>query len=306
MSDVRHPFHFRSGLSLGPSGYEVIAVLDVSREIGGYASEILRFDQYEGFSGFSVPWVVTRLARHHSVPDRLFGTGPAGLVFLREAGILSERAIDESDQGPRLLGDIRELRFIGDVLYAAGMSRQVYYRSESGWQHNDRDLITSAGTFQITGFNALCGADKSLIYAVGFGGEIWRGSYGRWVPLASPTNLVLTRIESCDTETAIACGQAGLVLRIRGERVDVIDQDITERDFWGLAVLGGDLYAASDMAVFRIEPSKSFSLTEVLTGCSCGHLHVSNGVMYSFGERHIMRSLDGTKWEDVTPDESRL
>src|SRR5262249_18618778 len=155
--------------------------------------------------------------------------------------------VDESDEGPTYRGDIRDLRVIGDKLYAAGMSRQVYRRESSGrWTHQDSGTVQPLGTLGPVGFNAIHGRDEADFYAVGFGGEIWRRVDGIWRELDTPTNVILLGVRVTESGKAFACGQKGVILCGDGDAFEPIEQGLTTVTFWDMELFNGSLYLGAE------------------------------------------------------------
>ena len=82
---------------------------------------------------------------------------------------------------------VTNLATIGNAIFACGMGRIVFRRQSPGswielsaaWPTPDEGVI---------GFTAIGGLDESLIYAVGWQGEIWTRVDGHWHANSSPTN----------------------------------------------------------------------------------------------------------------------
>lgn len=92
------------------------------------------------------------------VKTELFATGPSGEVYIGTLENNREEIIDDSNQGPRGRGPIRDLRLVGGYLYACGMSRQVYRREAPGtWVRRDEGVVLPLGSTSIAGFNSIEG-----------------------------------------------------------------------------------------------------------------------------------------------------
>jgi hypothetical protein len=304
MSDTpTHPFTFGTGVSCGRDGFTVIARIDALHEAGSLASEVLSWNARSGWSGFSVDWLVTRLV-HRPKDGTLFGTGPSGFVFVREGKQTTEETIDPSDTGPRYRGDIRDLCEIGDAVYAAGLSRQMYRREAvNNWVHCDSGTVQALGDLEVAGFNTIHGLNADLIYAAGFGGEIWCCNLGQWASLPSPTNLVLTRILMAAPDKVYACGQKGTILEGHGEQWEVLDQSMTEDHFWDLVSFRDEIFLSTFRGIYKLDAKSQLQHVPFPDGhdWTFGFLHAAGGMLYSFGSKHIAASADGQNWQDLTP-----
>jgi hypothetical protein len=161
----------------------------------------------------------------------------------------------------------------------------------------------SPGTLDIAGFMSMHGLDEFDLYAVGFNGEIWRRLNAVWQPLSSPTNVVLHCVRMLAHDKVYVCGQRGVILRGNGRYFEAIDAGFMEDDLWSLQEFRGAVYLASERALYRLRPDDS--LEEVDTGLdekrTYGHLHANDGVMWSFGSKHLAWTEDGRTWHDATP-----
>lgn len=215
-----------------------------------------------------------------------------------------EEEIDPSDEGPKRRGHIRDLRVIGEYAYVSGMSRQVYRREGPGvWSRQDSGTVLPRGAIELAGFNAIDGLSEDDIYAVGFGGEIWRRYQGNWRRLESPTDVVLHRIRVIAPDLVYISGQGGVLLRGFGDSWEVIPHEATEADLWGMEWYRERLYVACDDGMFVLSPDDDLQQIDLGLGepWTCRHLHANDGVMWSFGPKHLAWTEDAVTWHDVTP-----
>src|ERR1035437_4325150 len=236
------PYSFGSGFVQDRGTMRVIAQIDELVDAGATASRVMKWVS-GNWSQFSLEWSAVRVCQL-AEPPQVFVLGPGGEILVGSSkGAPQEEALDETMQGPQGRGPLRDLRWIDKHLYAAGMSRQVYRREGVGiWRHRDEGTVLPLGSKTVAGFNSIDGLSEDDLYAVGFGGEIWRCLKGRWRQSESPTNVVLHRVRVVRDDLAYACGQAGVLLRGRGDGWEQIDHGATEDDLWDAELYGGRIF----------------------------------------------------------------
>jgi hypothetical protein len=305
MASNSNPFSFLSGFVQDRNTGRVIAQIDDLKDAGATDSHLMKWIRSEGrWYSFDLEWHATRLCIVTSPELHLLAVGPAGIAYVGTAAGNAEEEIDPTDDGPRRRGDIRDLRIIGAHVYAAGMSRQVYRREGKGnWTRQDAGTVQPRGSLEVAGFNSIDGVSEADIYAVGFGGEIWRRVAGAWHQVESPTNVVLHRVRAVSDDLVFAAGQGGVLLRGSADRWDVVPQYSTDADFWGMEWFRDTLFVASDTGVYALTADDTLERVEMGLGdgWTTRHLHANDGVMWSFGPKHVAWTEDVTTWTDVTP-----
>lgn len=297
---------FLSGFVQNRDTCRVIAQVDELRNQGSTSSWIMTWRGNEGGKWYShtIEWVATRLSVV-SLPElQICVIGPDGVALLVTSGGIKEEEIDNGVEGPSRRGHLRDIRFIGEHFYVAGMNRQVYRKEGPGqWLRQDDGVVQSLGSMNVAGFNAIDGKDESNIYAVGFAGEIWRRRGGVWQSVDSPTNLVLHRVHVVKDNLIYASGQSGVLLRGNGNRWELIDHNATTEDLWGLEWFQDSLYVACDDGLFVLGVDDSLTKVDMGLGeqWTCRHIHANDGVLWSFGPKHIAWTENGKIWHDVTP-----
>jgi hypothetical protein len=295
---------FRSGISLGMDAGIVIAQEGRKPDIDFPESLIMEWSAPVGWTSFKIPLTAIRMCQLPGTDPELVVMGAGGYVHVVSQRRIVEEMIDLTNEGPRLRGNIRDMRLIGDHIYAAGMNRQVYRRIAPGkWVHCDRGVVQPLGTLEITGFCAIDGLSESEFWAVGFNGEIWYCAGQTWYRIDSPTNLILHRVRVIDDDLIYASGQEGVLLKGSRNGWQHIEHTITNENLWGMEWFNDRLYIAGDHAIYCYDGNQ---LAVVDTGLGDNytyrHLNAFNGGMWSFGTHHIART-DGKNWYDVTPRE---
>lgn len=265
-------------------------------------SHIMEWSEQEGWRSYKVGLTARRMWHLEEPQPQLVIMGAGGYVAIVSDSAVTEEMVDETDDGPRYRGNIRDMRLIGDHLYAVGMNRQVYRRDRPGqWVHCDQGVVQPRGNLTVSGFSAIDGLTERDIYTAGFNGEIWHYDGLEWRALDSPTNVLLHRIRVVAPDLAFAAGQEGVLLQGHGDVWRFIDHDLTSENLWGMEWFRDRLYIAGDTALFRLDDGV---LSRVETGLgetfTYRHLHAFQGAMWSFGPKHIAKT-DGDAWTDLTP-----
>jgi hypothetical protein len=236
-------------------------------------------------------------------PVEVFNVGVNGnVVVARIPGGPATEQIDPSPRGPNYSETLRCVRIIGGEVYVAGMARQVYRRDASGrWSAIDAGVYVPRGQRQsAVGFLDLDRGGDGLLYAAGYKGEIWVRDAGGWRQENSPTSVALTRVLAVADGDVIIAGLAGVLLKGRAGRWQVLAEGETDADFWGLAELHDVVYVASSSRLFVLAGASlqavDFGLARPI---STSYLHSADGVMWSVGPKDIVRTEDGVDWEVV-------
>jgi hypothetical protein len=252
--------------------------------------------------GFDLDWYATRMWVLDTPHLQVFVVGPDGRVNIGTLQGDTQEQIDASNRGPSVYGEIRDLRFIGNHLYAAGMGRQVYRRDgKDNWVHRDVRAIQPSNLEEVTGFNAIDGLGEEDIFAVGFRGEIWRLHAAAWRQVESPTNVILNALRVIDTNLMFACGKKGTLLRGTGDSWQAIAHESTDDEFWGLEWFNDALYVASARSLYRLAADDTLTPINLGLGkgVTCRFLHANDGVLLSVGTKNVCWTEDGVIWRDL-------
>jgi hypothetical protein len=298
-----YPLTFLSGFVQDRSTARVIAQLDNLNEQGVAFSWLMKWTRADGKWGrFDLHWNATRMWVLSEPQLQVFSTGPGGIVSILVVGGSSEETIDNTAEGPGSHGPIRDLRGISGRLYVCGMSRQVYRREgPNRWVRRDAGVLLLPGQTQLAGFNSIDGLAEDDIYAVGFVGEIWRQVQGIWHAIDSPTNVILNRVRVVAPDRAYAAGQKGVLLRGNGDVWTEIKHGATTDDFWGMEYFREKLYVSTDNAIYRLTADDNLEKLTLKDLPTCGHLHANDGVMWSFGTKHLAYTEDAVTWFGTRP-----
>lgn len=211
-------------------------------------------------------------------------------------GDYKEEQIDATDDGPKSRGPLRDLRVIGDHLYATGMGRQVYCRDAAGkWARIDEGMVLARGVIEVCGFNSIDGVNENDIWAAGLLGEIWHYNGKEWKKQECGTKLSLHKVVAVQPNQVYCVGQKGLVLKYDGNNWQTLHNDAAIGDLWGAVWFNDALYAAAANGLYRLQNDK-LEKVPVNDISSFGHLHAGDGMLWSFGTGQVASTSDGTKW----------
>jgi len=233
--------------------------------------------------------------------------GIDGRITARVGPTLLAEVVDASLDGPQHYGDLREIRVIGGLAHVVGMGRTAYRRSRAGqWDRIDEGL-RSFDPSSDPGLNSIDGSiDGDQLVAVGWGGEIWLREQTIWKQLTSPTNLALNRVIRLPNGTYVAGGQRGTLVHLTGDAIELIEQKVTEDDFYGMTLFRGQLFLSTVNGIFRwrdgaVTPVEIKSKKKIRTyeSVSFLNLHATDDLIWSVGRKMAIYSEDGTNWSET-------
>lgn len=191
-------------------------------------------------------------------------------------------------------GGVTNLAGIDAKIYACGMGRIALRRDGRGrwtdisapWPDIDEGVI---------GFTAMAGLSASLIYAVGWQGEIWTRSNERWEREVTPGNANLNAVAIAPDGTAYSVGDGGAMFIGRKGAWDVVDTGI-ELNLTDVCVHAGDVFACTDFDVYRLS---SDGFVNDIPGdapdrpATCLRLVPTSIALYSVGPSDVFVRSDG-------------
>lgn len=232
-----------------------------------------------------------------------------GRIVRWDANASSEEEVDKSQEGPRNVGDLREVRSIGKHAYVAGMGRTVYRcDGPASWVRIDKGVRVAVGDESDAGFNSIHGFDDKDIYAAGWDGEVWTFDGKKWRKRETPTNVGLYRVHCAPDGNVYVAGQGGTILVGTKDRWSVLEHDATEEDFYGSAWFRDRLYLSTPNGIFvvknrtleklEIKPHGKAALKFRLNQ-SFSKLDATDEALWSEGQKMVMFTEDGVTWTEV-------
>jgi hypothetical protein len=232
----------------------------------------------------------------------LIEMGMDGELMVGDSTGFRAEILDESSESPSRLRPLNDIRRIDNQIYVAGMRRQVFQRGlkDKTWQRCDAGVLLPKKSKEVAGFLSIDGFSSSEIYAVGYGGQIWRFDGAVWRQITSPTNVRLESIRCVNDEIAIVVGLDGLILRGRDDRWDVVEQDLADETLTDVEEARGSVYISTEAgALYELDGT---NLTKIDTGLegeiTTGNLHSDGETLLSVGSRNLIL-FDGSDWTEL-------
>jgi hypothetical protein len=245
-----------------------------------------------------LPWITAAITRMPRASRAVVIVGWAGQVLVVENGGSRREGILRKDR--LAVSVLRAAAAIGTGVYAAGMSRQVYKRTDrDAWIEIDHAVVNTTGEFG-TGFNAIDGFSESEIYAAGTNGELWKYDARSWHRIDSPVNVHLHSLCCAADGYVYVGGREGLLLRGRHDYWEVVDIGI-DAPIWDVHSFGGDLYLIANGEVGRYVHGATDPVELVLPKADFLKLSSAGSTLWAFGRKKIVR-FDGSAWSDRPGD----
>lgn len=290
-------FLFPNGAATETGAYIIVQVMHDNGELfDGNLYVDYRFDRNP--EGFATDWTAISIC-YHEKENAVYAAGGNGeIVRITDAGNLWA-PIAPAEDGPAVEGPIREIRVVGDELYAVGMGRQVYrWVGEGRWEHIDAGVLDTSGR-ATAGLTSITGDGHGFLVAVGYDGEIWE--FDRvWKQITSPTNLLLTRVIAHGGKY-YAAGLLGMLLCREREGWRLIETAGFERDIWDLETFRGTLYLGTNRGLFFITPDEDIKPVDPSTftrQVHCGSLSAGYDRLWCFGAEIVSSTADGAAWRE--------
>lgn len=221
------------------------------------------------------------------------------VLALSETGMTWQLRPKEQTESTSRVGSERgftNLATVGEAIYACGMGRLLMRRDANGQWHDIRAPRPSLDE-GVVGFTALAGLSETLVYAVGWKGEIWVRSDDVWDREDTPSNANLNALSIAPDGTVYAVGDDGVMLKGQQGYWEVIETD-TDFNLQDVCVHEGTVYACSDFEVLQLTDGglmPAFGEDADDSPGTCLKL-VSAGAqgLYSIGPFDVFVLLDGS------------
>ena len=192
---------------------------------------------------------------------------------------------------------IRFIRNIGGQLIAGGAGHTVHRADPNGvWSEVTTPEMEQ--TPNPRGFEDAGGFSADELYCAGWNGAIWSCVGGVWAPVQSPTNLLLSAIESSG-ERMFAAGKSGTIVVGRGDDWQLLDHQITDHDILDIATFNGATWFAGFFGVLKLTQGRlevAWLAGEEIP--SAGTLFVGPSGLWSVGS-NALALFDGDRWRVV-------
>ncbi|NQZ30559.1 MAG: hypothetical protein HRU06_04750 [Oceanospirillaceae bacterium] len=190
------------------------------------------------------------------------------------------------------------LTTVDNTIFAIGMGRVCFRREADGtwvdisapWPVLDEGII---------GFTGMVGIDLSLIYAVGWFGEIWILSYGTWTKEDSGSNKKFNAVAITDEGVVYIVGDDGVVFKGRKGMWEPIDVDL-DLNLTDVCIHNNEIFVSSNFDVYKLVDSKlisEFSELDDAPGTCFKLFSDKKNSLYSIGSYDIYILTD--RWEKI-------
>lgn len=297
-------FLYPNGTAVRTGAYVIAQLIDENGELfNGNLYVDYRFAPNP--EGFGTDWTAISIC-YNERTNVVYAAGANGEILRISDTENTEEFISPIENGPAIHGPIREIRTIGNDLYAVGMGRQVYRRSGERWEHHDEGVLDTSGRIT-AGLTSITGDGSGFLVAVGYDGEIWE-FHETWTEISSPTNLLLTRVILHDGKY-YAAGLHGGILCREPSGWRVIDTGSFQHDIWDLETFRDTLYLGTTKGLFCMtsdEEIKSIDPGNFTRQVNCASLSAGYDRLWCFGAEIVSSSTDGTVWRKEFVFESSL
>ena len=240
-----------------------------------------------------LPWLVAGIAGIEQLSVQMVIVGWGGQVLVLEGDKCHREGIQRKDS--RHVSVVRSVVAIDDVIYTAGMKRQVHKKtSTNGWIEIDQDIVYQGDKIDI-GFNTIDGFDREEVYAAGLIGEIWYYDDLQWHEIQSPTNVHLHSMCCASNGSVYIGGRFGVLIRGRYNSWEVLDVEIKET-IWDVRWFMDKLYLLTNKGVFVYNDGKLEKIEhEFLAFGDFLRFSSSKDRLWIFGQKRIVQ-FDGSVW----------
>jgi hypothetical protein len=279
--------------------------------INSVSSKLESDDVYHSFmlrclDGAWANWYIEdRIVSHYATKtaqgSTVISMGIDGRIQISDHRGFRWEVVDGSDEGPSNLRHLTCMRIIDQLIYVAGMARQVYRRPLSGgsWERMDQGVLVRKDSKEIAGFKSIDGFARNDIYAAGFYGQIWHYNGATWEMNESPTNVLLACVKCVAPDLVYICGSGGVVLRGHNQSWDLVTNEETTDTFWSAEAYLGEMYLATNQGtIYQIKDSEIVPVETELGEITTNWLHANDGVLLSTGSKDLI-TFDGSAWRKI-------
>ncbi len=295
MDDMNLEYEFGQGFVQNRHICRVISKFDEFATRGSASSSLMMWSEKKSqWFHYTLGWTAVRLACSSS---HMFALGADGQLLIAGAQGMREETITPPGGSTDSITPFTDLRIIGEQLFAVGKGPVVLERSaEKDWQLRDEGLEPGVA------LNAIDGLAPSELYAVGESGAIWQCAGTQWSACDSPVSVSLRAVHAVDPQLTFAAGEDGVLLKGMKGKWEVVAREPNGRALLSLQWFKDKLYAATVNGVLVLTDD-GLENAPFAPGVhwTSGHLHAADGVMWSFGQKHLFRTEDGETFAQTTP-----
>jgi hypothetical protein len=237
------------------------------------------------------------------VPDYAFiAVADSGREVDISSAALRQEVVARGEHSPASNGPLTAVRACADgQVFCVGTGRQAYRKTGNpSWVRVDQTCKPSDPELRSsTAFLAVDGFSAEEVYAVGWGGEIWRFDGADWLEIDSPTNAALHGVQCAPDGVVYACGQSGTLLKGRGSEWRVLEQSDSREDLRSVCMFEGALYVCSANLVYRWQDNELVMVKiDSPVSTTAGRLTAAGRQMLSIGLKDVT-IFDGRDWHRI-------
>lgn len=282
-----------------------------NRELVAMAATVETLQDYEhsrifSFKGgqwfhYDLDMVVWSICGVEKPIRTMFSMGREGQIHYTRNQRPYTETIPDAGIGEGKLGYLSRICQVDGALYCCGSSGQIYRRDSGGWVHFDKGVLDPNAIEQEKPMDLLCfdGTAKNDLYAVGQDGLLFHYNGKAWTKLNSPTGLDINWVRCVSPREVYLCANDGGFFRGSIEKWENLSVPGMKEEFWCVEIFGGAIYLAATSGIYMFDGKRIAKVSTKLRPAPDGQrLHANDGVLWSFGGKHLC-FFDGKEWTYV-------
>ena len=250
----------------------------------------------EGWVEIGLAGTLTVNMTTNAMQDFALASDATGFITSANGDAVEKEYIKDLKGNP-FRGVIRCVRRVGEEVFAAGVDRVVFKRTQDDdW--TDVSTPEMKKSKSPTALQGIDGFGPNEVYAAGWNGEIWSCDGNDWVQRKTPTDIILNDICAGENE-CVAVGLAGTVLIGRGSDWQQVQNHHARFDFWSVRFFKGAYYLSATNGIYKLEDGKITSFRDLDEQMRTAFvLTIGPSGLWSVGTKDVAL-YDGEKWETI-------
>lgn len=204
-------------------------------------------------------------------------------------------------------GTIRDIKKIGDSIYAAGSWRHVSKREgENNWKEIGVDSKNFSDLNIDSGFNTVGGTGEDDIYVGGNAGDFWHFDGKKWDRIDLPWKVAIHKIEAISKDLVyLSCSHGTLFVGSKN-KWRVIRKKGEDENFYQMVQFKGEIYVSTLYRMYKVVDGKLEECIPAIQNMEieifCHHyLSANDDIMLMCGQRSAA-IFDGEFWLPFAPN----